>query len=157
MTLSSRNPREQSVLTKQNRCLCAQCHPNVSSHVPILFINHVVLVCRLQFLFWSNISISAAFRGMCDRMCDKTKCVTAGLFRIYAVRFHHLFQRLLIQREDLLLLRQLLPVCPWARPLTSLCCMITKDWEDWAWVWLSLRHWLHVKYSWRGKKEHITW
>lgn len=28
---------------------------------------------------------------MCDEMCDKTTCVTAGILRIYAVRFNHLF------------------------------------------------------------------
>lgn len=64
MMLSSRSPWEQAVLTKQNRCLCAQCHPNVSSHALILCINHTVLLFGLQFLFSFDVPISVLLSHM---------------------------------------------------------------------------------------------
>lgn len=64
MMLSSRSPWEQAVLTKQNRCLCAQCHPNVSSHALILCINHTVPLFGLQFLFSFDVPISVLLSHM---------------------------------------------------------------------------------------------
>lgn len=129
MTLSSGNPREQPVLTKQNRCLCAQCHPNVSSHTPCFY-----PLCETQGFYYTGFNfcfdlmfLSQCYRAMCDKMRDKTTCVTAGMFTIYAVRFHHLFQMFFFfHLEDLLPHWQLHPVCPWARSLTFSAAMIRR-------------------------------
>lgn len=88
MTLRRRSPQGAGCLDKTKQMFTCTMSPRCQrprSCPP----RHVILVCSLDLGF-----LSLCCWVMCDKTRDKTTCVTAGMFGIYAVRFHHLFQPL---------------------------------------------------------------